>query len=73
MSLADKKKREIYKMKAIIQLDDKRFKKLKRILDNEADKELSNIEALKELFFIEYSRYNLILDYREYANIEMLK
>lgn len=60
-------------MKAIIQLDDKRFKKLKRILDNEADKELSNIEALKELFFIKYSRYNLILDYREYANIEMLK
>ena len=61
------------KMKAIIELDDKKFKKLKRILENDADRDLSDIEALKELFFIEYSRYNLILDYREYAKIEMIK
>ena len=60
-------------MKAIIELDDKKFKKLKRILENDADRDLSDIEALKELFFIEYSRYNLILDYREYAKIEMIK
>ena len=64
---------EMIKMKAIIELDDKKFKKLKRILENDADRDLSDIEALKELFFIEYSRYNLILDYREYAKIEMIK
>ena len=59
-------------MKAIIELDDKKFKKLKRILANEADRDLSDIEALKELFFLEYSKFRMI-DYREYAKIEMIK
>jgi hypothetical protein len=59
-------------MKAIIELDDKKFKKLKRILENDADRDLSDIEALKELFFIEDSKFRLI-DYREYAKIEMIK
>ena len=59
-------------MKAIIELDDKKFKKLKRILENDADRDLSNIEALKELFFLEDSKFRMI-DYREYAKIEMIK
>ena len=59
-------------MKAIIELDDKKFKKLKRILENDADRDLSDIEALKELFFLEDSKFRMI-DYREYAKIEMIK
>ena len=59
-------------MKAIIELDDKKFKKLKRILEHEADRDLSDIEALKELFFLEDSKFRII-DYREYAKIEMIK
>lgn len=59
-------------MKAIIELDDKKFKKLKRILENDADRDLSDLEALKELFFIEDSKFRMV-DYREYAKIEMIK
>ena len=59
-------------MKAIIELDDKKFKKLKRFLEYEADRELNDIEALKELFFLEDSKFRLI-DFREYAKIEMIK
>jgi predicted transcriptional regulator len=59
-------------MKAIIELDDKKFKKLKRSLEIDADRDLSDIEALKELFFIEDSKFRMI-DYREYAKIEMIK
>ena len=59
-------------MKAIIELDDKKFKKLKRSLEIDADRDLSDIEALKELFFLEDSKFRMI-DYREYAKIEMIK
>lgn len=59
-------------MKAIIELDDKKFKKLKRSLEYDADRDLSNIEALKELFFLEDSKFRII-DFREYAKIEMIK
>jgi hypothetical protein len=59
-------------MKAIIELDDKKFKKLKRFLENDADRDLEDIEALKELFFLEDSKFRMI-DYREYAKIEMIK
>ena len=59
-------------MKAIIELDDKKFQKLKRSLEIDADRDLSDIEALKELFFIEDSKFRMI-DYREYAKIEMIK
>lgn len=59
-------------MKAIIELDDKKFKKLKRSLEIDADRDLSNIEALKELFFLEDSKFRMI-DFREYAKIEMIK
>lgn len=59
-------------MKAIIELDDKKFQKLKRSLEIDADRDLSDIEALKELFFLEDSKFRMI-DYREYAKIEMIK
>jgi len=59
-------------MKAIIELDDKKFQKLKRSLEIDADRDLSDIEALKELFFLEDSKFRMI-DFREYAKIEMIK
>ena len=59
-------------MKAIIELDDKKFKKLKRSLEIDADRDLSDKEALKELFFLEDSKFRMI-DFREYAKIEMIK